>query len=81
MEACSDDVLRKKVVGFYEYLVSTVTAASSMHVVPVTASIVLLQWMRNKGSNGTSLFDELPRSFQAEVSLATFKTMMEKVGS
>ena len=35
--------------------------------------------MRNKGNNSTSLFDELPRSFQAEVSLETFKTMMEKV--
>ena len=37
------------------------------------------QWMRSKGNCNRSLFDELPRSFQAEVSLGTYKIMMEQV--
>ena len=39
-----------------------------------------LQWQRNKGKSATDLFDELPLAFQAELSLETYRNMIEKVG-
>lgn len=34
--------------------------------------------MRSKGNGNWSIFDELPRSFQTEVSFETYKTMLEQ---
>ena len=92
VETCKDESLRKRVIGYYKYLVSVclcVHTVTNQHS-HVSMLIVfndekqhksfhgLFQWMRSKGNCNRSLFDELPRSFQAEVSLGTYKTMMEQ---
>ena len=37
------------------------------------------QWQRNRGNPGVDLFQELPVAFQAELSLETYKRVIEKV--
>ena len=39
----------------------------------------LIQWQRNKGKAITELFDELPLAFQAELSLETYRSMIDRV--
>ncbi len=38
-----------------------------------------MQWQRNKGKGVSDLFDQLPLAFRAELSLETYKSMLEKV--
>ena len=40
---------------------------------------ICIQWQRNKGKVVTDLFEELPLAFQAELSLETYRTMIERV--
>ena len=39
-----------------------------------------MQWQRNRGKAITELFDELPLAFQAELSLETYRSMIDRVG-
>ena len=43
------------------------------------SALVCIQWQRNKGKVVTDLFEELPLTFQAELSLETYRTMIERV--
>ena len=43
------------------------------------SALLCIQWQRNKGKVVTDLFEELPLTFQAELSLETYRTMIERV--
>ena len=43
------------------------------------STLACIQWQRNKGKVVTDLFEELPLTFQAELSLETYRTMIERV--
>ena len=76
--------VKKKVINFYEYIVSLYTEVEKFDVlvrVCVVLCVCVVQWQRNRGNPGVDLFHELPVAFQAELSLETYKKVIEKVGT
>ena len=81
-EARVSEPLRKKVLGYYEYLVLSLQLIHHQNLICIIVhgcTCVFVQWHRNKGKAITELFDELPLAFQAELSLETYRAMIDQV--
>lgn len=42
---------------------------------------IIVQWKRNKGKSVLELFNQLPLALQAEISLDSYKRLLERVGT